>query len=152
MKINRFIYISMLCVLFPFALHANSVQNQLERIAAQAVSKAKTNYYVPLVQLVEDDNSSTADGAEGGIFWVEIGSSCTADGYEPEFFYLISDKKVDFADGEGPVALYEPIVARIFNEAYKRFASDPRSATATVDQTRQLLTQYYRQIQAEQKK
>ena len=152
MKINRFIYIFMLGILFPFAVHANPVQNQLERIAAQAISKAKTNYYVPLVQLVEEDKASIADGAEGGIFGVEIGGAYTADGYEPEFFYLVSDKKVDFADGEGPVVLYEPIVARIFNEAYKRFASDPRSATATIDQTRQLLTEYYRQVQAEQTK
>ncbi len=117
-----------------------------------AIRSQAPRYYVPLVQLKEEDNTPGADGPETAITWVEIGGEYTADGYEPEYFYLTS-KTVVIETKDGPKGpFYEPIVPAIFNEAYKRFAADPRCAKATVSQTRQLLTQYYRQVQAEKQR
>ena len=139
-----------ICLFMPLVTQANPLQTRVERAVAQAVENSKVTYYVPLIQLKEQENVPGADGAEAGIFWVEIGGTNTADGYEPEFFYLIS-KKVDSADNDGPAGpCYEEIIPSVFNEAYKRFAADARSAKATISQTRKLLTLYYRQVQAGQ--
>ena len=108
-------------------------------------------YYVPLVQMKEEDTESGADGPEAGVYWVEIGSTNTSDGPEVEYFYLIS-KKETISTNDGPEDPgYEVIVPAIFNEAYRHFAANPRSAKATIQETRQLLTIYYRQVQAEKK-
>ena len=140
----------MACMLLPLTAKASTLGTQVERAVTQSVAQSQTpKYYVPLVQLPEEETTPGADGPEAGIFWVEIGGESTADGYEPEFFYLTSGEVESTYDGpEGP--FYEEIVPAIFNEAYRRFAADPKSAKATVSQTRQLLTKYYRQVQAEQ--
>ncbi len=145
--------LSALCTL-PLAAQTapgkSSLGTQVERAVTNAVSQTP-KYYVPLVQLSEEEPAPGADGAEAGIFWVEIGGESTADGYEPTFFYLTS-KKVVVETSDGPVGpFYEQIRPAIFNEAYRRFAADPRSANATINQTRQLLTKYYRQVEAENK-
>ena len=142
----------MACLLLPLTAKASTLGTQVERAIAQTVTGSQTpKYYVPLVQLPEEEATPGADGPEAGIYWVEIGGEYTADGYEPEFFYLTS-KKIVIDTYDGPVGpFYEEIVPAIFNEAYRRFAADPKSAKATVSQTRQMLTKYYRQVQAEQK-
>lgn len=141
----------MACMLLPLTGRANTLDAQEEEIATQTVSDSQTpTYYVSLVQLPEEETVPGSDGPQAGIYWVEIGGEYTADGYEPTFFYLTS-KKVVVETYDGPVGpFYEEIVPAIFNEAYRRFAADPKSATATVSQTRQLLTKYYRQVQTEQ--
>ena len=151
MKNNTIGFIFTICLFMPLLSQANPLQTRVERAVAQAVENSKVTYYVPLVQLKEQENTPGADGAEAGIFWVEIGGTNTADGYEPEFFYLVSKKEAP-KTSDGPSApYYEEIVPSIFNEAYKRFATDPRSAKATVSQTRRLLTILYRQVEAERR-
>lgn len=149
MKNNTIGFIFTICLFMPLLSQANPLQTRVERAVAQAVENSKVTYYVPLVQLKEQENQPDADGAQAGIFWVEIGGTNTADGYEPEFFYLTSEEdEPETKDGpSGP--FYEEIVPAIFNEAYRRFASDPRSAKATINQTRQLLNVLYRQVEAE---
>jgi hypothetical protein len=152
MRINKvFLPVLAMCVLFPLTTFANNISAQIERAVFKSVSEqTPVKYYVPLIQLDEKEAVPGADGAEAGIFWVEIGGTNTADGYEPEFFYLHT-KKVEPATKDGPSApAFEEIVPSVFNEAYRRFAADPRSAKATIDQTRQLLNMYYRQVQADQ--
>ena len=153
MRINKvFLPVLAMCVLFPLTAFANNISAQIERAVFKRVSEqTPVKYYVPLIQLDEKEAVPGADGAEAGIFWVEIGGTNTADGYEPEFFYLTS-KKVVLEGRDGPSGPgYEEIIPAVFNEAYRRFAVDPRSAKATISQTRKLLTMYYRQVQAEQK-
>lgn len=154
MKLNRVAVYITVFMLFPLGVQAYHAPQPLEQAVERAVTDAVTqapHYYVPLVQLKQEDPTPGADGAEAGIMWVEIGGKYTADGYEPEFFYLTS-KQVVVETNDGPSGpFYEAIDPATFNEAYRRYAADPRSAKATVSQTRQLLTTYYRQVQAEKK-
>lgn len=155
MKKNLAIISIMSLLLLPLFAQAGTskkqpLQQAVERAVTQAVSQAP-HYYVPLVQLPQEPATPGADGAEAGIMWVEIGGQYTADGYEPEFFYL-SSKRVVLETNDGPLGpFYEPIIPSIFNEAYRRFAADPKSKKATPSQTRQLLTTYYHQVEAEKK-
>ena len=156
MKLNRVVIYVAVCICLPIVAQAASAKPALtkavERAVTQAQLKQKTpHYYVPLVQLSEEASTPGADGEEAGIMWVEIGGQSTADGYEPEFFYLTSNQVVvETNDGpKGP--FYEKIDPATFNEAYRRYAANPKSQKATVSQIRQLLTKYYRQVQAEKK-
>lgn len=152
MKTNPVIVLLiMVCVFFAFPVQAKSSHSPLEQAVLQTVAAAQAaKYYVPLIQLNEEV-APDADGPSAGIFWVEIGSTSTADGYEPEFFYLLSDK-CDTEGKDGPSGpYYEEIIPAVFNEAYRRFASNPASAKADINQTRKLLTAYYRQVQTEKK-
>lgn len=128
------------------------VNENQEETKPQSTNTQATQYYIPLVQLKEEAQTPGADGPEAGIMWVEIGGEYTADGYEPEFFYLTSKKVVFEFNYDGPTGPgLEEIKPAIFNEAYRRLASDPRSAKATINQIKQILTKYYRQVEAEQK-
>ena len=151
MRKNKF-FLAVLAmgVLFPLTAFANNMSSQIERAVFKIVSEqVPVKYYVPLIQLDEEEDALDADGPQAGIFWVEIGGTNTADGYEPEFFSLYT-KKAEPVTKDGPTApAVEAIVPSIFNEAYRRFAADPRSANATLNQTRQLLNKYYRQVQVE---
>lgn len=154
MKTHQLFFLTLACICLPLVANADTLSNQLKRTLNQVVSE-NTNlpkYYVPLIQLNEDEPAVGSDGAEAGIFWVEIGGTTTADGYEPEFFYLLDEsEEIEGKDGpSGP--FYEEINPKIFNEAYRRFASDPSSAKATFAQTRKMLTKHYRNIQKEKKK
>ncbi len=154
MKLNRIVIYVAACICLPLVAQAAEPKHPLTQAVERAVAQAqlqqeKPHYYVPLVQLSEEEPTPGADGAEAGIMWVEIGGEYTADGYEPEFFYLTS-KQVVVETNDGPLGpFYEPIDPATFNEAYRRYAADPKSKKATVNQTRQLLTKYYRQVQAE---
>ena len=149
-----FLFLSILtgCALAPLAVQADTLSAHVRRAVAQNASEQKTKYYVPRIQISEGENDSTADGSEAPIFWVEIGVTPTTNGYESEYFYIESQQQEDDPSADGPsVPSYEPIVPAVFNEAYRRFAADPRSVKATFAQTRKMLTTYYRQVQAEQK-
>ena len=155
MKTNHVGLIALISILFPLSAHALPPLQQaaVERAVATAITQQEdsVHYYVPLVQLKGEESTPGADGPEAGIFWVEIGVEHTYDGNEPIFWSLTS-KKVVVETNDGPMGPFlEEINPVIFNEAYRRYASDPRSAKATINQTKQMLTKYYRQVEAEKK-
>ena len=154
MKKCQLLFPLLACICLPLMANADTLSNQLKRTLNHVVfeNSQVPKYYVPLIQLSEDAPTVGADGAETGIFWVEIGGTVTADGYEPEFFYLLDEsEEVEEEDGpSGP--FYEEINPKIFNEAYRRFASDPSSSKATLAQTRKILKEHYRNIQKENNK
>ena len=150
MKLNRTLFYIAALICLPLVATAHSPLQAVEREVNRAIFNTKSpKYYVPLVQLSEEKPAPSADGTQAGIFYVEIGLEYTYDGTEPILWSITSPKEVtQTADGpEGPFV--EEINPVIFNEAYRRFAMDPRSCRSTIEKTKKLLTKYYRQVEAE---